>query len=106
MLARLTRELPRDGYLYEPKWHGFRCLVFRDGDEVDGVVAKHRDLEYEPGPRAMVKVKRERAAARCSRSCGRTSLRSPAIRGSAAYCSAAAPPGSCAAQRDGGRPAR
>src|SRR3954463_3889352 len=35
MLAKLTRELPRDGYLYEPKWDGFRCLVFRDGDEVE-----------------------------------------------------------------------
>src|SRR4051794_14429079 len=34
MLARLVRELPRDGYLYEPKWDGFRCLVFR-GDGVD-----------------------------------------------------------------------
>jgi ATP-dependent DNA ligase len=31
MLARLARELPRDGYVYEPKWDGFRCLVFRDG---------------------------------------------------------------------------
>ena len=35
MLARLARELPRDGYLYEPKWDGFRALVFREGDEVD-----------------------------------------------------------------------
>jgi ATP-dependent DNA ligase len=35
MLARLARELPRDGYVYEPKWDGFRCLVFRDRDEVD-----------------------------------------------------------------------
>ena len=35
MLAKLARELPRDGYLYEPKWDGFRCLVFRDGDDVD-----------------------------------------------------------------------
>ena len=35
MLARLTRELPEDGYLYEPKWDGFRCLVFRSGEQVD-----------------------------------------------------------------------
>jgi ATP-dependent DNA ligase len=35
MLAKLTRELPeRDGLFYEPKWDGFRCIVFRDGDEV------------------------------------------------------------------------
>jgi ATP-dependent DNA ligase len=35
MLGRLVRELPRDGYLYEPKWDGFRCIAFRDRDEVD-----------------------------------------------------------------------
>jgi ATP-dependent DNA ligase len=35
MLARLERELPRDGYVYEPKWDGFRCLAFRDGEDVD-----------------------------------------------------------------------
>ena len=36
MLAKLTRELPRaDGMFYEPKWDGFRCIVFRDGDEVE-----------------------------------------------------------------------
>jgi ATP-dependent DNA ligase len=34
MLARLTRELPRDGHVYEPKWDGFRFIVFRDGDEL------------------------------------------------------------------------
>jgi ATP-dependent DNA ligase len=35
MLARLARELPVDGYVYEPKWDGFRCLAFRDGGDVD-----------------------------------------------------------------------
>jgi len=35
MLARLARELPLDGYVYEPKWDGFRCLAFRDGAEAD-----------------------------------------------------------------------
>ncbi len=35
MLARLTRELPEGDVLYEPKWDGFRCLAFRDGDEVE-----------------------------------------------------------------------
>ena len=35
MLAKLTRELPEgEGLFYEPKWDGFRCIVFRDGDEV------------------------------------------------------------------------
>ncbi len=36
MLAKLTRELPRaEGMFYEPKWDGFRCIVFRDGDELE-----------------------------------------------------------------------
>ncbi len=35
MLARLARELPVGDYLYEPKWDGFRCLVRREGDDVD-----------------------------------------------------------------------
>ena len=33
MLAKLVRELPiSDGLFYEPKWDGFRCIVFRDGE--------------------------------------------------------------------------
>jgi len=36
MLAKLARELPEsEGLLYEPKWDGFRCIAFRDGDEVE-----------------------------------------------------------------------
>ncbi|MCB1260201.1 MAG: ATP-dependent DNA ligase, partial [Acidimicrobiales bacterium] len=35
MLAKASPELPTgDGWLYEPKWDGFRCIVFRDGDEI------------------------------------------------------------------------
>jgi len=35
MLAKLSRELPvAEGLFYEPKWDGFRCIVFRDGDAV------------------------------------------------------------------------
>ena len=34
MLAKLSRELPTGDLLYEPKWDGFRCVVFRDGDEL------------------------------------------------------------------------
>lgn len=35
MLASPAPEIPDgDGLLFEPKWDGFRCLVFRDGDEV------------------------------------------------------------------------
>jgi ATP-dependent DNA ligase len=36
MLAKAATKLPTaDGLLYEPKWDGFRCIVFRDGDEVE-----------------------------------------------------------------------
>jgi ATP-dependent DNA ligase len=36
MLAKSVKEIPDGpGYLYEPKWDGFRCIVFRDGDEVE-----------------------------------------------------------------------
>jgi ATP-dependent DNA ligase len=35
MLAKRVGELPEgDGWIYEPKWDGFRVLVFRDGEEV------------------------------------------------------------------------
>jgi ATP-dependent DNA ligase len=34
MLARLADEVPAGDFLYEPKWDGFRALVFRSGLEV------------------------------------------------------------------------
>ena len=35
MLAKRVEEVPAAGkWIYEPKWDGFRVLVFRDGDEV------------------------------------------------------------------------
>jgi ATP-dependent DNA ligase len=35
MLAKAASELPSgDGWLFEPKWDGFRALVFRDGEEI------------------------------------------------------------------------
>ena len=35
MLAKLARELPSGDYIYEPKWDGFRCIVFRSGADVE-----------------------------------------------------------------------
>ena len=35
MLAKAVADIPRGGYSYEPKWDGFRAIVFRDGDEVE-----------------------------------------------------------------------
>jgi ATP-dependent DNA ligase len=43
MLARLTDALPEgEGWMFEPKWDGFRALVFRDGDRV---YIQSRDLK-------------------------------------------------------------
>src|SRR3954470_21230244 len=43
MLAKAANNLPEgDGWLFEPKWDGFRALVFRDGDET---YIQSRDLK-------------------------------------------------------------
>jgi ATP-dependent DNA ligase len=43
MLAKPATAFPTDaGWLFEPKWDGFRALVFRDGDEV---LIQSRDLK-------------------------------------------------------------
>jgi len=34
MLAKIADELPAEGgFIYEPKWDGFRAIIFRNGDE-------------------------------------------------------------------------
>jgi len=35
MLAKSVPDVPEGDFLYEPKWDGFRCIIFRDGDEVE-----------------------------------------------------------------------
>jgi ATP-dependent DNA ligase len=35
MLAKLVKEIPLGPLSYEPKWDGFRSIIFRDGDEVE-----------------------------------------------------------------------
>ena len=36
MEAKLAEDLPAEaGWRFEPKWDGFRCLAFRDGEKVD-----------------------------------------------------------------------
>jgi ATP-dependent DNA ligase len=45
LLAKLARSIPDgDGWLFEPKWDGFRCLVFRDGDRLELQSRKLRPL--------------------------------------------------------------
>src|ERR1051326_4883638 len=35
MLAKRVEELPVGGnWIFEPKWDGFRALIFRDGEEI------------------------------------------------------------------------
>jgi ATP-dependent DNA ligase len=43
MLSKVAEEIPRGGdFLFEPKWDGFRAVVFRGGDEV---YIQSRDLK-------------------------------------------------------------
>jgi ATP-dependent DNA ligase len=35
MLAKSVPQIPAGSFSYEPKWDGFRSIVFRDGDEVE-----------------------------------------------------------------------
>src|SRR6202142_456352 len=35
MLAKPTAAIPTGDYVFEPKWDGFRSIVFRDGDEIE-----------------------------------------------------------------------
>jgi ATP-dependent DNA ligase len=34
MLAKIAASIPAGDYLYEPKWDGFRAIVFRGGGDV------------------------------------------------------------------------
>ena len=58
MLAKAATKLPvGDGLYYEPKWDGFRCIVFRDGDEVELGSRNERPLtRYFPEVVAAVKA--------------------------------------------------
>ena len=35
MLAKAVKDIPEGDFSYEPKWDGFRSIIFRDGDEVE-----------------------------------------------------------------------
>src|ERR1700712_1795716 len=54
MLAKSAAALPtpdryEGGLLYEPKWDGFRCIIFKDGDEVELGSRNERPLtRYSP----------------------------------------------------------
>jgi ATP-dependent DNA ligase len=57
MLAKAATKVPTGDYFYEPKWDGFRCIVFRDGDEVELGSRNERPLtRYFPEVVAAVKA--------------------------------------------------
>src|SRR5437868_15246447 len=64
MLAKAATKLPTgEGFYYEPKWDGFRCIVFRDGDEVELGSRNERPLtRYFP---ELADPLREQLPARC-----------------------------------------
>jgi ATP-dependent DNA ligase len=68
MLAKAVKGLPQPGdvpggALYEPKWDGFRCIVFRDGDEVELGSRNERPLtRYFPD---IVEAAKKALPARC-----------------------------------------
>jgi ATP-dependent DNA ligase len=68
MLAKSVKQIPQPddvpgGVLYEPKWDGFRCIVFRDGDDVELGSRNERPLtRYFPD---IVEAVKEALPARC-----------------------------------------
>ena len=44
MLAKLAAGIPAGDFLYEPKWDGFRAIVFRGGGDAFDVFIQSRDL--------------------------------------------------------------
>jgi ATP-dependent DNA ligase len=64
MLAKSVPAVPgTEGLSFEPKWDGFRCLVFKDGDEVELASRNTKPLtRYFP---EVVAAMREQLPARC-----------------------------------------
>lgn len=63
MLAKAVDAIPRGDFDYEPKWDGFRSIIFRDGDEVEFGSRNERPLtRYFP---ELVTAVREQFPPRC-----------------------------------------
>src|ERR671913_1457964 len=63
MLAKPVPDLPDGPWSFEPKWDGFRTIVFRDGDEVELGSRKERPMtRYFP---ELVEAVRIHLPARC-----------------------------------------
>jgi ATP-dependent DNA ligase len=73
MLAKSVKGIPdpakfgheeHPGLLYEPKWDGFRCLVFKDGDEVELASRNTKSLSRY-FPEIVATLREGRLPARC-----------------------------------------
>ena len=91
MLAKSVKGVPEPssvtgGLLYEPKWDGFRCIVFRDGDEVELSSRGERPLtRYFPEVvAAVLDAAARRGASSTARSSSRGMGRSTSRRSSSA----------------------
>ena len=62
MLAKVALVLPDStGLMYEPKWDGFRCIAYRDGEEVRLISKSGKPLgRYFPEVEAMLTALPER----------------------------------------------
>ena len=96
MLAKPVDAIPDGDYVFEPKWDGFRSIVFRDGDEVEIGSRNERPMtRYFPELVAAIKAELPRAVR------DRRGDRDPGRRGQAAGLRGAA-----AADPPGGQPGR
>ncbi|GAA2758147.1 ATP-dependent DNA ligase [Actinopolymorpha rutila] len=58
MLAKPVKHIPHGDHSYEPKWDGFRSIIFRDGDEVEIGSRNERPMtRYFPEVVAAVRAK-------------------------------------------------
>jgi ATP-dependent DNA ligase len=64
MLAKAVKQIPDGNLSFEPKWDGFRSIIFRDGDDVEIGSRKERPMtRYFP---ELVEAVRENLPERCA----------------------------------------
>ena len=111
MLAKSVKGIPdpakHGGLSFEPKWDGFRCIVFRDGDEVELASRNTKPLtRYFPEVVAAVREQLPRAVRARRRAvrgaADRRRRRAPGVRDAPG----ADPPGDVAGRHAGGEDAR
>ena len=100
MLAKPVAGIPAGRY-YEPKWDGFRSIVFRDGDEVEIGSRNTRPMaRYFPDVVAAVKANLPRALRRRRGDRGRGHGRQARLLGAPAAPAPGGQPGGAAGRRD------